>query len=69
MDKQLQLCRDLFSAVLSCQEGCNVPPSFNSELLDALQRLMLEAVGGKAACISLGSLLYHLQQAAVGWCI
>jgi hypothetical protein len=44
MESQLQLCRDLFSALLSCQEASKAPASFNAALLHACQRLMLEAV-------------------------
>lgn len=44
MESQLQLCRDLFSALLNCQDGSKAPASFNAALLHACQRLMLEAV-------------------------
>jgi hypothetical protein len=44
MESQLQFCRDLFSALLSCKESCKVPVSITAALVHACQRLMLEAV-------------------------
>jgi hypothetical protein len=56
MESQLQFCRDLFSALLSCKEGCKVPASITAALVHACQRLMLEAVQlqqvGGVACAS-----------------
>jgi len=44
--KQLELCKNLYQAVLACKQQCEqlVPRSFSSCLLEALQHLMLQAV-------------------------
>lgn len=44
MESQLQFCKELFQAVLKCQDSCKVPASCNAALLHSCQVLMLEAV-------------------------
>jgi hypothetical protein len=64
MESQLQFCRDLFSALLRCKEGCKVPASFTAALVHACQRLMLEAVQlqqvGGVACVLALQLLSNI---------